>query len=265
MKILDLKPKKGALVCMVKKNCMIFSPHQDDACLGCGGVISKKIKSKEKVTVVDVTDGRNCFWLMFGIKKDPTPKETISIRKNEDKKAMKKLGVDEKDLFFLGYEDGLLYKHKAEAKNKILKLISEIKPSEIYICSTKDKHPDHVLTNVLVKECLKELDLDLRLYEYFIWSRFGIETNPPEDLIRIDIKNEIKNKKEAIECYKSKISKFTSTQKSPVLDEKFLSFFYKNHELFRRINSNKNESKIRNLISTLKLRYTILYYNRFRI
>ena len=247
---------------MMSKTSIIFAPHPDDACLGCGGVISKKIKSGEKVIIVDITDGRYSFWLMFGIDKNPSPKETAIIRKNEEINAMNLFGVLKENIYFLEYEDGFLYEERKEAEKKIFDIIMEKKPSEIYIPCTEDKHLDHVITNMLVMESLKRLDLNMPVYEYFIWARPKIEKTNQANLIKIDISDELERKKTALESYESQITNFSSEQKRPILDNIFLSYFYKNEELFRKSNSNEIKSSVKYLPLLFKIKFLIpVYYN----
>jgi len=244
----------------MEKTSIIFSPHPDDACLGCGGVISKKIKSGEKVIIVDVTDGRNSHLLTFGIGKDPTPRETAILRKNEEINAMNLLGVPKENIYFLDYEDGFLYENDDDARKKIFEIIKKIKPSEIYIPCLEDSIQDHVFTNIIVKESLKRLNLDVEVYEYFIQARPKFEKTYKKDIIKIDISDEIDKKKTAIQFYKSQITKFSSNQKTPVLEDEFLNYFYNDKELFRKIDSHDNINIVKYLPILFKIKFIIPIY-----
>ena len=215
-----------------EESCIIFSPHPDDACLGCGGTIAKKIKNGEKVIVVNLTDGRNCFLLNFGIE-NPLPEQIGRIRRKEETKAMKILGVEEKDILFLNGRDGLLHKNKKDMKRKIAEIIEKYRPSEFFIPSIIDKHPDHILTNILLRKISLNFSSKPTIYEYFVWSRKKIEKIALSNIIRIIIKDEIDMKREAISCYRSQILRFLSNQKKPILPRNFLEPFYKDYEVFK--------------------------------
>ena len=246
----------------MNKTSIFFAPHPDDACLGCGGIISQKIKSGEKVVIVDITDGRYSFWLMFGIDKNPTPKETAIIRKNEEINAMNILGVTKENIYFFEYEDGFLYEKRKKAEKKIFDIIKKEKPSEIYIPCIEDKHLDHVLTNMLVMNSLKRLDYHIYIYEYFIWARPKIEKTNQANLIKIDISDELEGKKKAMDSYKSQTTNFSSEQKRPVLDITFLNYFYKNEELFRKSNSKDYKSRVKFFPFLFKIKFLVpIYYN----
>jgi len=235
------------------KTCIFFSPHQDDACFGCGGVIYKKIKKKEKVYIVNVCNGKNVFRIFFGIKENPTPEEVEKIRNEEDIKAMGHLGVPKANIIFLGFDDGLSYYQRKEVEKKICELIKKINPSEIFIPSDKDLHPDHMITNEIVIKCLKNIKFKKSVYEYFIYLKSKIDKK--NNLIKININDAINYKKKAIKEYKSQLELFLPIQNKPFLDKKFLNNFYKTVEIFRRIDISKNNNIFRKCYKKLKICY----------
>lgn len=239
----------------MKKTNMIFSPHPDDACLGCGGIISQKIKSGENVIIVDITDGRNPFLFMFGIEENPTPTELEDLRKKEEINGMKILGVPKENIYFLDYEDGFLCEKKEEAGKEVLEIIKKNMPSEIYIPALEDKHLDHILTNILIKESLRKLNYNGSTYEYFIWSRQKIEKSDKKDIIKIDISNELSTKKEALQAYKSQVTKISSKQKTPILEEIFVNYFLQNKELFRKVDSYEPVNFLKFLPISIKMKF----------
>lgn len=216
------------------KCCIIFSPHPDDATLGCAGNIIQKIQEGYDVFVINMTDGRNSHLLNFGIKNKPSPEELKLQRAREEREAMETLGIHEKNLLFLEICDGLLYRYRKKVKLEILQILQKLNPSEIFVPFHNDRHPDHIATYLIVSDCIKNLRITPLLYEYFVWVN-------PENFnfknIKIkDISRELNLKKSAISKYKSQITMFSPDQPRPVLNEKFLSRFLESDKEFFLIN-----------------------------
>lgn len=244
---------------------IIFSPHQDDACLACGGIIAQKSKNKEKTYIVNTCNGRNVFLLKFNKKTNPTPHEVELLRNKEDINAMNHLGIPKNNIYFLGFEDVLMFKQKKEAEKKILELIKKIKPDNVYIPSDTEIHPDHISTYEVVKNCLKRIDFKKPVYEYFVWSRLKIAKKPEQDIILKDIHDVIEQKKEAVKNYKSQIDRYLPDQEVPVLDKKFVDQFFDYTEYFRKIDIYKSEKILWKIYKNLKIRFVSILWARLKI
>ncbi len=72
------------------ENAIIFSPHQDDETLGCGGTIIRKHEAGAKIKIVFMTDGSRSHHRF--IPED----ELIMLRQQEAIKAAQILGVAKK-------------------------------------------------------------------------------------------------------------------------------------------------------------------------
>ncbi len=89
---------------------LILAPHPDDESIATAGVIQKALRSGARVKVVYLTNGdhNELAFIVYKKRLILRRSEFISmgiVRKAEAVKAMKFLGVDEKDLVFLGYPD----------------------------------------------------------------------------------------------------------------------------------------------------------------
>lgn len=81
-------------------NILIIAPHQDDEILATGGLIQKCVKLGDIVTVLFVTNG------------DHSGPHIAQKRYYESKNALTLLGIDDKNIFYLGYGDtGMNYSH----------------------------------------------------------------------------------------------------------------------------------------------------------
>lgn len=241
-----------------KKCCIIFSPHPDDATLGCGGTIIQKNREGYSIFVIYMTDGRNSHLLKFGIKEKPTPEKLKLQRNQEEREAMKVLGVCEKNLLFLEIKDGLLYKYKKKLKSEIFQALQKLNPSEIFVPFHNDRHPDHIATYLIVLDCIKSLGIRIMLYEYFVW--INPESFNFKNIEIRDISKELDIKRIAILKYKSQITRFSLNQSRPVLNEKFLSHFLENDKEFFLVNFNLSLRPIKLAFIHIKVKVLIFTY-----
>lgn len=96
----------------IKKNdrILILAPHPDDEAIGCAGVIQQALKAKADIRIVYLTNGdHNQFAFIVYEKRITFRKGEFihmgEVRRLEAIKAMKLLGLNEKNLIFLGYPD----------------------------------------------------------------------------------------------------------------------------------------------------------------
>ncbi|BAY13269.1 PIG-L deacetylase family protein [Calothrix sp. NIES-2098] len=145
------------------KSAMVFSPHQDDETLGCGGTIALKREHGVSVVVVFLTDGQ-----------ESTNSDVITeIRKKEAEKALEILGVNSSEIYFLAKRDGTLPHLNDEEKRRtitqLVDLLKYYKPEEVYVPHRKDCHRDHEATYDLVKAAIAQAGITVELLQYPIW------------------------------------------------------------------------------------------------
>lgn len=222
------------------KTIIVFAPHPDDETCGCGGTIAKSVREGYQVLVVVLTDGRHAFSKVLGIDSDPTPEELKKIRKEEVRRAVKILGVREENLFFLDFGDGTLEKNEEEAEEKVMEILSKNPPVDVYFPYEKDCHPDHRVTNRIVRSSIKKLGLSTMKYKYSI-VRMYVRVGPLIDallsifrrnMIRVDISKFLPLKIEAVNELKSEVSIISGRQKEPVLCAHLIKKFLKSEETF---------------------------------
>ena len=176
---------------------MIFSPHPDDESLGTGGLIQRVLKAGGKVKVVFMTSGDG---FPEGVEKEdhissPTAKDYTRYgeeRRLEALKAVATLGMEERNVIFLGFPDGgltyLRLKFHAhpmayrspftrktrppafetivpstdycgeDLRKEIERVISDFRPDLLAVTPPEDQHPDHSSTYYFVKEALIHLN-----------------------------------------------------------------------------------------------------------
>ncbi|HLO86704.1 MAG TPA: PIG-L deacetylase family protein [Nostocaceae cyanobacterium] len=221
-----LKHRSLALT-VSQKPVMVFSPHQDDETLGCGGMIAQKRQLGIPVTVVFLTDGQG------GISLEPDKNKVIQIRKQESLSALEILGVNASDIYFLDQLDGglgnLEYQKKQQIINQIAELIRLYEPGEIYVPHYKDCHRDHEATFKLVKLAIAQTQLNIELLQYPIWLFWRsplfilLKLSDITPAYRLCITSVQDKKQQAIAAYSSQIQNLPSgfLQRFLNLDEIF--------------------------------------------
>jgi len=145
------------------KSAIIFSPHQDDETLGCGGTIIRKIKAGANIQIVFMTDG--CKSHSHLISED----ELRSIRAREALAAAQRLGLEPNQVISLEFPDGMLNENRSLAIDKVGEILQCYQPEEIFIPYRKEAPSDHFATNRIVLSALKIHHLNAMIYEYPIW------------------------------------------------------------------------------------------------
>ena len=150
----------------MKKSAIVFSPHFDDETLGCGGTIIKKKRAGADVKIVFMTDGSKSHNHLIA------EDRLKAIRKSESLDVIGSLGLSEKDIFFLDFEETKLNKHNSSAVNKVIDILLSQEPEEIFIPYRRDPtlwSLDHLATNRIVMSALQENVKKANVFEYPIW------------------------------------------------------------------------------------------------
>jgi len=195
---------------------LILAPHPDDDIIGCAGVVQRALKAGARVKVVYLTCGDNNIFSIVFYNKFAFPLKLLFLRKkdfitlghqrvHEAIKAMKMLGVEEKDLLFLGYpdhgtdqmfvfdwdhtkpyrssfsghssvpyEESVGYKKEFTADNVIEDLkraISDFKPTKVFVSHPSDVNGDHWAYYLYMMVSLADLDTEVprpKIYPYLV-------------------------------------------------------------------------------------------------
>jgi len=214
---------------MIGSSMIVFAPHPDDETLACGGTIIRKIREGFDVYVTVMTDGSHSHDSMLGLS-EPPPEEIAEIRAREFSEATSILGVDPNNLVLLGFEDGKLRQHIAEAKDRTIQILRRTRPVEVYVPYRDDANEDHRATYEIVTYTVREADLLPKMYEYPVWNGkildFGLKA------VVMNIHRELRTKIEAISKYKSQIATCFPKQEKPVLSKEFVNMFRSESETF---------------------------------
>lgn len=212
---------------------LVFAPHQDDETLGCGGLIALKRQQRIPVNVAFLTDGSACYdsIALAGVTVMPAI-DVIKLRKQEATEALGRLGVNANSIHFLDQPDQFLDHQALEHDaliNRLVDLLNEIAPQDIYVTYRYDVHGDHQATYRLVHEAIVRSGRQVRLWEYPIWSFWsheqlsGLVRSHRHNLYRLPIQSVLAQKKTALKCYKSQFQTLPGTI-SPVLSANFMTY-----------------------------------------
>ena len=142
---------------------MVFSPHQDDETLGCGGTIIRKCAAGAEVKIVFMTDGRGSHARFI------PEEQLIKLRRQEAVKASECLGLPPANVWFLDFPDGELAQEQALASDRVSQLLLANQPQQVFIPYVRESHQDHLATNKIVLAALENYSQEVAVYEYPVW------------------------------------------------------------------------------------------------
>lgn len=189
---------------------LILAPHPDDEAIGCAGIIQEAVSKGANLKVVYLTNGDHNQVAFIVYEKRITLRQGEfihmgEVRRKEAIKAMKVLGVDEKNLIFLGYPDfgtfsifkefwrerkpyrsmltrissvpykenfsfGAPYKGESILAD-LEKVLKEYKPNKIFVTHPADANVDHKAFYLFLQIALHDLEKEIpqpRIYPYLI-------------------------------------------------------------------------------------------------
>ncbi|NOK18540.1 PIG-L deacetylase family protein [Corallococcus carmarthensis] len=234
---------------------MVFAPHPDDETLGCGGTILQKRRVGATVRIVCLTDGASSHPDLL------THDELKAVRAREVRGAAKVLGVEEKDLFLLGFPDRELDACREAAVARVAELLWRHRPEQLFVPYARGEHLDHVSTNHIVREAVARVGLPVTLLEYAVWAwrhwpmvglrgtrrsllagavstRMGLWM-AREFRTKVLIRDVLAQKRAALALHASQMERRDAEPRWHTLEDvdggEFLPCFFEDYELYRRI------------------------------
>ena len=214
---------------MIKLDILAIGAHPDDVELGCAGTIAKEISKGKKVGIIDLTRGE------LGTKGDAKTRDT------ESNDAANLLGVEFREN--LNFSD-CFFSNDKEHQLKLVEVIRKYKPDLVICNAVQDRHIDHSKAAKLVTDAcflsgLKKIETTydsisqdpwrpVNVYHYIQWNN-----NEPDFVV--DISDFIKNKLDAVMCYKSQFyDPNDNSEVTPISTKNFLdSIEYRARDLGR--------------------------------
>ncbi len=190
---------------------LILAPHPDDESLGCGGLIAALVADGRRVRVVVVSDGAGSH---PGSRAWP-PERLASLRRREVLRAVAALGLDPRNVDFLGLPDGSVPawgENFSAAAAAILNMGPG--PAAVFATWRHDPHADHRASFAIAAAVARALPSGVRLFAYPVWGQafahpvpgFPLPAEPdaaPLRAIRLDIARHLPAKRRAIAAHRS--------------------------------------------------------------
>ncbi|WP_081910364.1 PIG-L deacetylase family protein [Thermopetrobacter sp. TC1] len=179
---------------------LVVAAHPDDEVLGCGGTLVKHAEAGDAVT---------CVFLADGITSRGKNKEIIE-RKRQARCSSKVIGI--KNTIFLNYTDNKLDSVPLlDVVQSLEKIIKNVEPEIIYTHHGGDLNVDHRIAHqAVMTACRPQPGSTVQaIYAFEVpssteWAPVG--TLPAFNPTRfIDISENMKQKREALECYSKEI------------------------------------------------------------
>lgn len=173
-------------------DCLVFSPHPDDAELFCGGLLLKLKKQGFATGIVDLTQG------------ELSTNGNTEIRSAETDVASEILQLDVREN--LKISDGNI-EDSSENQKKVISVIRKYRPAICLIPYWRDRHPDHESAAGLLKRAiflagLNKIETNQIAFRPATVLSYMMHYNFVPSFV-VDISNEIDQKIEAIMAYKS--------------------------------------------------------------
>lgn len=237
---------------------IVFSPHQDDETLGCGGTILKKIQAGASVRIVFMTDGSQSHAQAM------SASELKDIRMNEALAAAEKLGVARQDVVFLNVPDGTLSQQCNQAIASVKSLLLRTIPEEVFVPYRQDGVADHDATCQVVLSAIQASGLSVMVHEYPVWFwcnwpwTVAEQSKQQSSKLRhrlsvgrawlkhfryaVDIEDVLDLKQSALSAHRSQMTKLVPDPSwltlGDIAEGEFLPCFFQNREFFHRYRLN---------------------------
>ncbi|MGE5632413.1 MAG: PIG-L deacetylase family protein [Caulobacteraceae bacterium] len=185
---------------LIDQRILVFSPHQDDETIGCGGIIQKFIANKSMVKVVYATKVGETFVKYNGFLSE-YEKYTGSKRMRETFEALNCLGINPANTCFLfedKYHNNLDQIPRSVLVEGIEQQITEFKPSMVFLPALSTNQ-DHEVLNKCVMSATRPHFYSGSVIEYEVTNEVDFR---PNLFIKLT-KEEVTRKLKALEAYSS--------------------------------------------------------------
>lgn len=148
---------------------VVVAPHPDDESLGCGALIATAVAAGRDVRVVVVSDGVGSH----PSSKLFPPSRLRALREQETRQAVSELGLDQRNLTFLGLPDRFVPDRGEQADwaaEIIAGLCERARATALFVTWRHDPHCDHQAAYAIARAAQRQAP-KVRLFEYSVWGR----------------------------------------------------------------------------------------------
>lgn len=206
-----------------KENILVIAAHPDDEVLGMGGTIAKKAMSGHNIFVVILATGIAARYSNPNKQKYKIEIEINNLRKEAEKSAsILKIAK----MYFLDLPDNRLDTiPKMDITFKLKGIIGIVKPQIVYIHHFGDYNWDHrIAFDVSLMACRSNFGdvFPKQIYSYEVLSStersFQNNLNVFTPNVFEDIKDTIKLKKKALQCYTTELRRYPHPRSPEALE-----------------------------------------------
>jgi len=179
---------------------LAFSPHPDDAEMGCGGLLLKLRDRGYRTGIIDLT------------RAELSTNGDLKTRASETAEASRILGLEVRENLEL--EDANIINDKA-SRTKVIGAVRKYRPRMVLTPYYRDRHPDHENASKLLKDALfisglAKFKTDMEYYRPPIILNFMLHYEFRPSFI-VDISDYYDKKLKAVAAYKSQF--YSDTRK----------------------------------------------------
>lgn len=172
------------------KRILVLAPHTDDGELGCGATISKYLRK-----------GAEVYYVAFSSCEESLPAECENDQlEKEMREATKRLGIPDQNVMCLDYKVRHFEERRQDILDSMIDIKNKISPDIVLSPSTHDIHQDHV---TIANECLRAFKKNTILQYEVPWNNLTFDNQLFVCVDEIDVKNKV----EAVECYKTQANR----------------------------------------------------------
>lgn len=142
---------------------IVVSPHPDDECLGCGGLVLRLRDAGLPVAIVHMTNGNRSHHRLMD------PIRLAARRAAEAQAAAAVLGVTAGHLHLLGFDDGRLADGVASAARRLADIFDAVRPARVFVPYREELPVDHRAARAAARAALDDVGLRPQVYEYPVW------------------------------------------------------------------------------------------------
>ena len=140
---------------------LVLAPHPDDETLACGACIARLAGSGGWLSLAVATDGASG-------RHDYSGPELARVRRAELTTAVSRLGLDPRQITWLGFDDGELGSEVNRLAARVGDLVTSFRPTIVLSPWAHDTHPDHAALGRAAR--IATADSSVALLEYVVWA-----------------------------------------------------------------------------------------------
>ena len=200
---------------------LVLAPHPDDETLGSGGLIARAASRGAAIRVLMLTDGEQAVWTRRLAERRVRLSAADlgrfgTVRRDEARRALARLGAAEDSLVFWGAPDtgltSLLLHDRETLVECLARELEEWRPTLVVSPSLADLHPDHSSAAVLLQLAARLAATRVagsapepRYLSYLVHGAPWLEQDPSVESVALT-EEERGRKREAIGCYRSQLA-----------------------------------------------------------